>query len=152
MMANYTAEISADNTTKMEYKPTYEFYSILNSDSALDVSADYLKSAIINLIIANTAENKNISADEITPMTEYLNKMLRPGTTIEIAKYNRHETMMVEVSYINRVQIYNLYKLLTFVIESRCWIQHEKEHAFYYRNKELREDFGISFERLEGLI
>lgn len=134
---------------KIEYKPSYEFCSILDYDSALDVTVYHLKTAIVNLIIANTAENENIPECDIQPITEYLNNMLTSGTTIKILKYNHPEkNIMFEFNIFNRITIYQLSKLLSFVIETRCWIQHSSDVGFDFYNKEVKEKFGIRFEKL----
>ena len=135
---NNEMKIAETTTNKMEFEPVYKFYSILDYDSALDVTVNHLKSAIINLIIANTAESENISDIQLQYMTEYLNMMLKSGTNIKILSDNDIiEDIIIDDNYFNRTSIYQLSKLLNFVIQTRCWIQcyHHRRRSNNFRNK-----------------
>lgn len=141
-MTTNNNEIAVETTTNtnMEYK----FYSILDYDSALECTVNNLKLAIINLIIANTAESENISDIQLQYMTEYLKSMLETGTTIKIVKnYDEYYDEII-IDDFNRITINQLSKLLNFIIQTRCWIQH------YYRvRRNNKSDKGFDFETKE---
>ena len=154
-MTNNTNKIAVETTTanKMEYEPSYKFYSVLDDDSVLDVTVNHLKLAIINLIIANTAEAENISDNQLQYMTEYLKSMLKTGNVIKIIKNYDYEYEEIIIDDFNRITINQLSKLLDFVIQTRCWIQHyyrvrrhsNADKGFDFETKELKNQFSIRF-------